>query len=109
MVRTPSEREESNDYIGRFGDHQWEQTEMCSPRRPGAMSSLLSTSKVNTPIKRKPVPGNSCPPMLYEPRTRATTAIRRPSSSRESFGELNIVESDFLPQPPPKVGPKPVG
>lgn len=109
VVRTPSGREESSDYIGRFGDHEGEQAGTFSPFRPEATFSLLPTNTVNNHIRRKPVPGSSRPPILNEPGSRAAATTRHTISFQESSNQLIPVESDCPPQPPPKVGPKPVG
>lgn len=112
VVRTPSVEDEPSDYLGRSGaHHDWRNEadgESISTWRPSTTLPGPSTSKMANRIRRKPVPDN--PRLAFqEPVHQLATTTHRALSSQSSYSDLIPVESEFPPQNPPNIGPKPVG
>lgn len=113
VVRTPSVRDESSDYLGcSGGDHVWRHEaddQAISTWRPSTTLPGPSTSGIAKHIRRKPVPKDPRLAAPNEPVPLPSTTTRRTLSSQNGYSDLIPVESELPPQPPPKVGPKPVG
>lgn len=99
VVRTPSVRRSSEEYLGlSLGYHT---------TTPGQASSGITNG-----LRRTPAPSEDCLSTMYKPNPRPSSVSRRTLSSQRSYSDLIPVESEFPPDPPPKppkVGPKPVG
>lgn len=113
VVRTPSVRDESSDYLGCSGGHHnwWNEAdrETFALRHPSTTLPGSSTSGIVNHIRRKPVPKDACLSAPHEPVPQPSTTTRRTLSSQSSYSDLIPVESEFPSQSPPMVGPKPAG
>lgn len=99
VVRTPSVRRSSEEYLGlSLGHHT---------ATPGQVSSGITSG-----LRRTSAPSEDRLSMLYKSNHQPSSVSHRTLSSQRSYSDLIPVESEFAPDPPPKppkVGPKPVG
>lgn len=113
VVRTPSGRDESSDYFGlseRRGQSCYEMDgEAATTLPPSTAPPCTSASGTTNYMEWKPVNSDSRLAVPQKLMVQPSAATHPTLCSRRSYSDLIPVEFEYPSQPPPNVGPKPMG